>query len=61
MVYLLGPAEVADMNQTVNTFLELNKYTEVGEIANLGVVLATNRILRLDSLPWILAELLDTE
>ena len=39
MLYLLGPREVADVDQTVYTFLELYKYTEVGEVANLGIVL----------------------
>ena len=34
-----APAEVADMDQTVNTLLELYKYTEVGEVANLCSVL----------------------
>ena len=61
MLNLLSPAQVADVNQTVNTLLELNKYTEVGEVANLSGVLAAYRILSLDSLPWILAELLDTQ
>ena len=61
MLNLLSPAEVADVDQTVNTLLELYKYTEVGEVANLSSVLAAYRILSLDSLPWILAELLDTQ
>ena len=61
MLYFLGPAEVADVNQAVNTFLQLNEYTKVGEVANLGIVLRTNRILALDSLPGILLELLDTK
>ena len=61
MLNLLSPREVADVDQAVNTFLQLNKYTEVGEVANLCIVLAANRILGLDSLPGILAELLDTE
>ena len=61
MLHLLGPREVADVDQTVNTLLKLYKYTEVGEVANLGGVLAANRILGLDSLPGILAELLDAE
>ena len=61
MLYLLGPREVADVDQTVYTFLELYKYTEVGEVANLGIVLSTNGVLGLDVLPRILAELLDTE
>ena len=61
MLYLLGPREVADVDQTVYTFLELYKYTEVGEVANLCSVLAAERILVLDSLPGSLAELLDTQ
>ena len=35
---LLGPREVRDMDKAVNAFFEFNKYTEVGEVANLGVV-----------------------
>ena len=49
------------MNESVNAFLKFNKYTEVGEVANLSGVLASNRILHFDSLPWIFLELLDTE
>ena len=33
MLNLLGPAQVADVDQTVNTLLNLNKDTEVGEVA----------------------------
>ena len=58
---LLGPAQVADMNQAVNTFLNLCKYTEVGEVAYLGGVLAAHRILLLDVLPGIFLQLLDAE
>ena len=36
---LLGPAEVADVDKTVNALFDLNEYAEVGEVANLsGVV-----------------------
>ena len=49
------------MDQTVNTLLELNEDTEVGEVANLSGVLAANRILGLDGLPRILLQLLDTQ
>ena len=58
---LLGPAQVADVDQTVNTFLDLNEYTEVGEVANLSGVLAANGILLLDGLPGISLQLLDTQ
>ena len=49
------------MDQTVNTFLELYKYTEVSEVAYASGVLAANRILHLDSLPRIFLQLLDAE
>ena len=61
MLNLLGPREVADVDQTLNAILELNKYTEVGEVANLGLVIRANRIPCLDACPWILLELLQTE
>jgi hypothetical protein len=35
----LGPREVADVDKTVNAFLKLYKYTKVGEVANLCIVL----------------------
>ena len=49
------------MDKTVNAFLKLYKHTEVGEVAYLCSVLAANRILNLDSLPWILTQLLDAK
>ena len=49
------------MNESVNAFLKFNEYTEVGEVANLSGVLASNRILHFDSLPWIFLKLLDTK
>ena len=49
------------MDQTVNTLLELNEDTEVGEVANLSGVLATYRVLNLDGLPWVFLLLLDTQ
>ena len=61
MLNLLGPAEVADVDQTVNTFLKLYEYAEVSEVANLSCVLAAYRILNLDSLPWDFLELLATK
>ena len=61
MLYLLCPREVRDMDKSVNTLLELYEDTEVSEVTNLSVVLRTYRVLLLDSLPWILSELLDTE
>ena len=58
---LLGPAQVADVNQTFYTLFQFNEYAEAGEVAYLGEVTCTNSILRLDGLPWIGFELLDTQ
>ena len=49
------------MDQAVDTLFELYEHTEVGEVANLGIVLRTDRILGLDVLPGILTQLLDAE
>ena len=61
MLDLLGPREVADVDKTVNAFLDFNEYAEVGEVTHLGSVLAADRILNLDVLPGIVLELLDAE
>ena len=58
---LLSPREVRDVDQTINTFLELYEDTEVSEVANLSGVLAAYRILNLDGLPWVFLQLLDTQ
>ena len=61
MLNLLCPREVRDVDQSVNTLLELYEDTEVSEVAYLCGVLADNRILNLDGLLWVFLELLDTE
>ena len=58
---LLGPAEVRDVNETVNTFFKLNEYAEVCEVANLTSVLTANGEFLFDVLPRIVFKLLDTE
>ena len=58
---LLAPAEVADVDKTVDTFLELDEDTEVGEVAHGGGVLAAHRIFLGDGQPGIRHELTDTE
>ena len=58
---LLGPAQVADVDEAVNTFLNLNEYAEVGEVANLSSVLAADGVLGFDSLPGIVLQLLDAQ
>ena len=49
------------MDKSVNAFLKLNEDSEVGEVANFSGVLASNRILNLDCLPWVFLELLDAK
>ena len=61
MFYFLCPREVADVNQTVNTFLKFNEDTEVCEVAYFCCMLAANRIFNLDCLPRIFLKLLDAE
>ena len=56
-----APRKVCDVDESVNTFLEFNEDTEVSEVANLSGVLAANRILNLDGLPWVFLKLLDAE
>ena len=58
---LLAPAEVADVDKTVNAFFEFNEDTEVGEVADNGGVLAAHRIFVGDRQPRIGHELLDAE
>ena len=61
MLNLLCPREVGDVDKAVNSFLKLNEYAEVGEVANSCLVLAANRILNLDGLPWVFLKLLYTK
>ena len=49
------------MDETINAFFEFYKYTEVSEVANLSIVLATYGVLSFDFHPGISLELLDTE
>ena len=61
MFNLLGPREVADMDKSVYAFFQFYEDTEVGEVANLSGMLASNRIFHLDGFPWIFFELLNAE
>ncbi len=58
---LLGPAQVRNVDQTVDTLLNLDEYAEVGEVAHLGRALRTDGILGLDILPRIGGQLLDAQ
>ena len=61
MFDLLGPGEVGDVDQTVNTLFQLNKDTEVGEVADRSGVFGTDRVFGHDVCPRIRDELLDAE
>ncbi len=58
---LLGPAQVADVDKTVDTFLKLHEDTEVGEIADRSGMFRVDGIFFVDGSPRIRFELLDTE
>lgn len=58
---LLGPAEVADVDEALYALLDLHEETEVGEVAHLGGVAAADGVADLDVLPGVVAELLDAE
>ena len=38
MFHLLGPAQVGDVDQAVDTLFDLYEYAEVGEVAHFGGV-----------------------
>ena len=53
----LRPRKVGDVDKTVYALFEFNKYTEVGEVANFGVVTRTHGIFLFDIFPGIGFEL----
>ena len=61
MLDLLGPRQVADVDQTLNALFHLNEDTEVGEVTHLSGVLRANGILLLDGVPRIVGQLLNAK
>ena len=57
----LVPAEVADVDESLNAVLKLCEHTEVGDVAYACLMLAAYRILLADVLPRVLGELLESE
>ena len=57
----LVPAEIADVDETLDTVLRLGEHTEVGDVADNSLVNGTDRILVADALPRVGSELLETE
>ena len=61
MLHLLGPAQVRNVDQTVDALLDLDEYAEVREVTHLGRGLRADGILDFDILPGIGRKLLDAE
>ena len=57
----LCPAEVADVDEAIDTFFNFNEYAEVSEVAHFCCVAAANGIAYFDIFPWVFLELLDAE
>ena len=49
------------MDETVNTFFELNKRTKISDIADAAVNLGADRITKVDRRPGVFLELLHAE
>ena len=49
------------MDQSVNSFFDLNEYTEVREVTHDSFVFRTNSIFLLDILPRVVLQLFDTQ
>ena len=61
MLDLLGPGQVADVDQSVHAFLKFHEYTEVGEVADCSGMAGVDGIFFGDGSPRILLKLLDAE
>ena len=61
VLHLLRPAQVRNVDQTVDALLDLDEHAEVREVAHLGIALRADGILNLDILPRIGRQLLDAQ
>src|SRR5688572_1910907 len=61
MLYALGPAHVANVNQAIDTWLDLDESPEAGKVTNLAIYAGANWILGWQHHPWILLCLLHAE
>ena len=55
------PAQITDVNQTVNTFFNFNKYTKIGKVANCCFMFGTQTKFGFNIFPWISFQLFDTQ
>src|SRR5438045_8023565 len=61
MLHALGPAQIADMHQSIDAVFDLDEGTEIGKVANLAFDYAADRIFLVQLLPRILLELLESK
>src|SRR5271155_162201 len=61
MLDALGPAQVRDVHQTVDTVFDLDESAKVGQVANATFDIGSCRIALDQMLPWILEQLLHAQ
>ncbi len=61
MAHLLRPRQIADVHQSVDTWLNFDEDAEVGDVAHRTREYCTRRITIADAIPWVGLQLLHTE
>src|SRR6476660_3833925 len=61
MLYALGPAQIADVNQAVDAFFDLDESTEVGQVTDTAFDGRAHRILVMQGVPGIGSQLAHTK
>src|SRR3954471_18673921 len=61
MLHALGPAHVADVDQSVDAVFDLDERAELGEVADFAFDSRADGILIMELLPWVGGELLHAE
>src|SRR5262245_32802387 len=59
--YALGPGQVRNMHQTVDTFFDFDEGPEIGHIADAALHYRTDAVAAIDGSPWIWLELFQAE
>src|SRR4051812_18503078 len=61
MSKFLGPGNITDMDESINTHSDINKYTEVSDRFYFAFNDRSHWILKLKTIPWIFLKLLQTQ
>ncbi len=61
MLDTLGPGEVGDMNQTVDTFINTNEDAEIGDVLDLAFDDCADREFLANDFPWVRLDLLEPQ